>query len=244
MIKGIATAASGMLPSLKRQEVIANNLANAQTAGFKRDRLFVERLNEAQEAMVQGAQDWGATNQVGLVIDFAPGSLNRTGNAMDVAISGDGFFAVQTPDGERYTRNGHFSVDTDGTLQSVDGHAVLGDNGVIRLPAGEVTINTDGQISVDGRLVDTLRIVRFDDPRVLVRGGSTIFEIGIPTVAPQDDNQSAIRQGFLEHSNVNTIEEMVNMITTFRFYEADQKAIQMQDQVQGRVVNELGRAPA
>ncbi|MBD3298792.1 MAG: flagellar basal-body rod protein FlgF [candidate division Zixibacteria bacterium] len=244
MIKGIATAASGMLPSLKRQEVITNNLANAQTAGFKRDRLFVERLNEAQEAIVPGAEDWGATNQVGLAIDFAPGSLNRTGNAMDVAISGDGFFAVQTPDGERYTRNGHFSVDTDGTLQSADGHAVLGDNGVIRLPAGEVSINSDGQISVDGRLVDTLRIVRFDDPRVLVRGGSTIFEIGIPTVAPQDDNQSAIRQGFLEHSNVNTIEEMVNMITTFRFYEADQRAIQMQDQVQGRVVNELGRAPA
>ncbi|GAB4317081.1 MAG: flagellar basal-body rod protein FlgF [Candidatus Zixiibacteriota bacterium] len=244
MIKGIATAASGMLPSLKRQEVITNNLANSQTAGFKRDRLFVERLSDAQQAIVNGTEDWGAANQVGVIIDFSAGSLNRTGNPMDVAISGDGFFAVQTPDGERYTRNGHFSVDTNGRLTSVDGHAVLGDGGEIRLPAGEITINTEGEIFVDGRRIDRLRVVRFDDPRVLVRGGSTIFEIGIPTVSPQDDTRSAIRQGFLEHSNVNTIEEMVNMITTFRFYEADQKAIQMQDQVEGRVVSELGRTPA
>jgi flagellar basal-body rod protein FlgF len=244
MIRGIATAASGMLPSLKRQEIITNNLANAQTAGFKRDRLFVERLNDAQQTIVEGTANWGNTNTVGVIIDFAPGALNRTGNPMDVAISGDGFFVVQTPDGERYTRNGHFSIDPDGTLTSAEGHSVMGSGGEIRLPAGSLMIDTEGNISVDGQHVDKLRLVRFDDPRVLVRGGSTIFEIGIPTVSPQEDTQSAVRQGFLEHSNVNTIEEMVNMITTFRFYEADQKAIQMQDQVEGRVVSELGRAPA
>jgi len=244
MLKGIAAAASGMMPHLKRQEVIANNLANAATAGFKRDRLFVEKLDAAQRAAAPKGEAWQLANSVGIVVDFAQGPLDRTHNPLDVALSGEGFLVVETPGGERYTRNGHFSVDSDGLLITSDQQPVLGEGGEIRLPAGTVTIGTEGTISVDGQRVDKLRIVRFVDPRVLVRAATSVFEIGIPTASPEPDDATLVHQEFLERSNVNTIEEMVNMITTFRFYEADEKAIRSQDDVQGRVVNELGRAPA
>jgi len=244
MLKGIAAAASGMLPQMKRQEVIANNLANAGTAGFKRDRLFVEKLDAAQRAAAPKGEAWQLGNNVGIVVDFQQGPLDRTGSPLDVALSGDGFLVLQSPNGERYTRNGHLSVDSNGLLTTADQQPVMGQAGEINLPAGTATIGSDGTISVDGQRVDKLQIVRFADPRVLVRSASSSFEIGIPTAVPEADDVTAVHQGFLERSNVNTIEEMVNMITTYRFYEADQKAVRSQDDLQGRVVNELGRAPA
>lgn len=244
MLKGIAAAASGMLPQMKRQEVIANNLANVATAGFKRDRLFIEQLDAAQRAAAPKGEAWQLGNSVGVVIDFKQGSLDGTGNPLDVALSGDGFLVLQTPQGERYTRNGHLAVDSNGLLTGPDGQPVMGQGGEINLPAGSVGIGSDGTISVDGRRVDKLRIARFADPRVLVRAASSTFEIGIPTAVPEPDDTTVVHQGFLERSNVNSIEEMVNMITTYRFYEADEKAVRAQDELQGRVVNELGRAPA
>lgn len=241
MLKGIAAAASGMLPQLKRQEVITNNLANAGTAGFKRDRLFVEQLNRAQAGNTQSVADWQTPNVMGVQIDFSAGQMDRTGNPYDLALAGDGFFVVSTPDGERYTRNGHFTLTDQGVLVTADGNPVMGEGGEIRLTADDATIGSDGTISVNGQRVDKLRIARFADPNVLVRAGSSLFAVGAPGAAPEDMGNPAIEQGMLERSNVSTIEEMVSMITTFRFYEADQKAVQMQDASQGRVVNELGR---
>lgn len=243
MLKGIAAAASGMLPQLKRQEVITNNLANAGTAGFKRDRLFVEQLDRARAGNPQSVADWQTPSLLGVAIDFSAGPLDRTGNPYDLAIAGDGFFVVSTPDGDRYTRNGHFNLSDQGVLATADGNPVMGEGGEIRLPAGDAVIGPDGSISVDGRPVGKLRIARFADPNVLVRAGSSLFAVGTAGVGPEDMENPSVRQGMLESSNVNTIEEMVSMITTFRFYEADQKAVQMQDSAQGRVVNELGRVP-
>ena len=243
MLKGIAAAASGMLPQLKRQEVITNNLANAGTAGFKRDRLFVEQLNRARAGDTQSVADWQRPSLIGVTIDFSAGPMDRTGSPYDLAIAGDGFFVISTPDGERYTRDGHFNLSDQGVLVTADGNPVMGEGGEIRLPAGDATIGQDGSISVDGRPVGKLRIAHFADPNVLVRAGSSLFAVGTAGVGPEDMENPSVRQGMLESSNVNTIEEMVSMITTFRFYEADQKAVQMQDSAQGRVVNELGRVP-
>jgi flagellar basal-body rod protein FlgF len=243
VLKGIAAAASGMLPQLKRQEVISNNLANAATAGYKRDRLFVQELDQAQARTAPNEADWEMPHQIGIRVDFSAGPMERTGNPYDVAIAGDGFFVVESQGAERFTRNGHFEVNPDGVLSTVDGDPVMGEGGEIRLSAGDVAIATDGTVAVDGRTIDKLRIVRFADPNVLVRSGSSLFAIGQTGAAAEDVESPSVRQGFLEQSNVNTIEEMVNMITTFRFYEADQRAVQMQDQVQGRVVNDLGRVP-
>lgn len=243
MLKGIAAAASGMLPQMKRQEVITNNLANAGTSGFKRDRLFVQQLDRARAGDTQSVADWQTPNLLGVQIDFSAGPMDRTGNPYDLALAGDGFFVVSTPDGERYTRNGHFNLSDQGVLTTADGNPVMGEGGEIRLPADDATVSSDGSISVDGRTVGKLRIARFADPNVLVRAGSSLFAVGTAGVGPEDMENPAVQQGVLESSNVNTIEEMVSMITTFRFYEADQKAVQMQDSAQGRVVNELGRIP-
>ena len=244
MLKGIAAAASGMLPQVKKQEAIANNLANAGTAGFKRDRIFVQDLTRAQAQAVQKSlPDWQLPQMIGVTIDFTAGALDRTDNPYDVAVAGEGLFAIQTPNGEQYTRNGHFQVSPEGVLITADGHAVLGEGGEIQLPAGTLTIGSDRTASVDGKIVDKLKIVRFSDPRVLTRAASSLFKIGVPGVSAEEDSTSMVRQGFLESSNVNTVEEMVNMITTFRFYEADQKVLKAQDQTLGRVVNELGRVP-
>jgi flagellar basal-body rod protein FlgF len=232
-----------MLPQLKRQEVISNNLANAATAGYKRDRLFVQELDQAQARTAPNEADWHMPQQIGVRVDFSAGPMERTGNPYDIAIAGDGFFVVESQGAERYSRNGHFQVNEEGVLGTADGNSVMGQGGEIRLPAGNVAIASDGTVAVDGRTIDKLRIVRFADPNVLVRSGSSMFAIGTAGAAPEDMASPSVRQGFLEQSNVNTIEEMVSMITTFRFYEADQRAVQMQDQVQGRVVNELGRVP-
>ena len=243
MLKGIAAAASGMLPQLKRQEVITNNLANAGTAGYKRDRLFVQQLDRARAGAVPTEADWQAPSVLGVQVDFSTGPMEQTGNPLDIAIAGDGFFVVSAPDGERYTRNGHFVLREDGTLVTADDNPVLGDGGEIRLPDGNPEIAPDGSISLQGQRLGKLRIVQFADPNVLVRAGSSLFAAGNPGPGPEDMPSPNLRQGFLERSNVNTIEEMVSMITTFRFYESDQRAIQMQDAALGRVVNELGRVP-
>jgi flagellar basal-body rod protein FlgG len=231
-----------MLPQLKRQEVITNNLANAGTAGYKRDRLFVQQLERAQAGDAKQA-DWQTPSVMGVQIDFSTGPLDRTGNPLDVALAGDGFFVVEAPEGERFTRNGHFMLSDQGVLVTADGNPVMGDSGEIRLSDGDIAFGADGTITVDGRNVGKLDIVRFADPSILVRAGSSLFAQSVPGAQAETMENPSVRQGVLERSNVNTIEEMVSMITTFRFYESDQRAVQMQDGALGRVVNELGRVP-
>jgi flagellar basal-body rod protein FlgF len=243
VLKGIAAAASGMIPRVRKQEAIANNLANATTAGFKRDRVFFEDLSRAQAKVMKGEADWQMPPRALGTIDFSQGTMERTDHALDLAIAGDGFFAVSTPQGERYTRNGRFSISPQGTLTTADGNAVLGTDGPIQVPAGEFSVSETGLVSVDGRNVGTLRVVKFADPNVLVRAGSSLYAVGAAGVKPEEGPTMAVRQGYLEGSNVSTIEEMVDMITTYRFFETDQKAIQMQDETLGKAVNELGRVP-
>lgn len=244
MLKGIAAAASGMIPRVKKQEAIANNLANSVTAGFKRDRVFFEALSRAQAKLMKGEADWQMPPQAVGAIDFSQGTMEHTGHVLDFALAGDGFFTVSTPEGERYTRNGHFDISTAGVLTTSDGNPVLGTNGPITMPPGVISVSAAGAVSVDGRDVGNLRIVRFADPNVLVRAGSALFAPGNATVKPEEGPTLAVRQGYLEGSNVSTIEEMVDMISTYRFFETGQKAILMQDETLGKAVNELGRVPA
>jgi flagellar basal-body rod protein FlgG len=244
VLKGIAAAASGMLPRVTKQEAIANNLANSSTAGFKRDRVFLEDLSRAQSKMMKGEADWQIPPRAVSAIDFSQGTMQRTDHALDFGIVGDGFFVASTPEGERYTRNGHFAMSASGVLTTSDGKPILGTDGQLQIPAGAITVSETGIISVDGRKVGSLKIVRFSDPNVLVRAGSSLLAVGAPGVTAQNDETSSVRQGFLESSNVSTIEEMVDMITTFRHFETGQKAIQMQDETLGKAVNELGRVPA
>ena len=239
MLEGIQTSAAGMLPRMTEQEVIANNLANVNTTGYKRDRVVFRKTLESElgVAASEGSEVFGEE----VLVDFSPGPLEKTDRPLDVAIEGSGFFTVETPNGVRYTRAGNFRLDSEGYLVTVDGYRVLGESGPILLTNDKVNINEDGEIWQGGFLVDRLRVTDFSDPRALVKEGHSLFKTADPRVTGQPAAEATIKQGYLEGSNVNPLEEMVEMMVVLRNFEAEQKAIQVQDQTLGTAVNELPR---
>ena len=235
MIKGLYASGSGMMPRMLKLEVIANNLANISTAGFKRDNIFVQIMKDTGIAQTKGGGDLSGLN-VREYTDFSEGSMNPTSNKLDLAIQGSGFFVAQAPDGLRYTRNGSFGLSTDGTIVTSQGYPVMGTGGPIRLPdmqktsQGDISINETGEVSVDGKQIGRLEIANFEDTSVLKKDGGTYFaadEGAKSSVA--DGKNTSIRQGFLEESNVNGIEEMVQMIELSRSFESAQKTMVSQD---------------
>jgi flagellar basal-body rod protein FlgG len=170
--------------------------------------------------------------------DFAPGALRPTGGPLDLAIDGDGFFIVETPAGARYTRDGHFVLDSEGRVVTTDGHPVVGSGGAITLPVGMVAVDSDGRISVDGAAVDVVRVVEVSDPTRLRKVGNNLFEGGGQT---ETAVAGRIQPGALEASNVNPVVEMAAMIEVMRLYEAAQRAMQTTDAVVAKAVNEVGK---
>jgi flagellar basal-body rod protein FlgG len=244
MLRGLYTAASGMMAQMTRQGIVANNLANATTPGYKQDiatqgffqRLFLSRLDPA------GASPLGALGSsagaVSAHADFAQGALSDTGGELDLALTGDGFFAVQTPDGLQVTRNGAFGRDAEGRLTTTDGALVLGVDGPLTLPPGRVRVEGDGAISVDGQPAGRLQIVRFEaDQLDKVGAGRFAPRAG---AAPQPAT-AAVNQGFLEASNVDLTRAVTDMMAASRSYEANQRMLQIQDDLLGKAVNEVGR---
>ena len=239
MLLRLQNALASMSSTIREQERIANNLANANTVGFRRHRTFTETLDEyidieggPQSVRSQG--EWASLEQ---------GALESTGNPLDFAIRGAGFF-VLSDEGtgqQRFSRAGRFAVDGDGMLRNPTGHLVEGDGGPIRLPvdAQSIDVAKDGTIEVDGEVVGRLRIVQFAAPEALTRLDDASFDAaGMEAV--DVDNPSVI-QGHIEGSNVNPISEMTDMIAHFRLFESQQKMIQTTDQVLGSVTRELGR---
>ena len=245
MIRGIYTAASGMIAEAMRNDTISNNLANANTTGYKKDiavtkdfaSLLIERVNDGQDTPSIGRMG------VGSVVDdvatiHTPGIEHLTGNDLDFAIEGQGFFVVQTPNGVRYTRDGNFTRDTKGQLVTQDGYRVLGKNGPIKMNGTKVNVAADGQLSVDGLNVDKLQVVQFANLRALKKEGSNLYT----AEGQQPQTTSAnVRQGFLEGSNVNIVAEMVNLISGYRAYEVNGKLVQAQDTTLDKAVNEVGK---
>ena len=242
---------SGALAQEKRLEVITNNLANAATAGYKKDLPVFEGLMTTAEGDVplagSGAEAVPVFGRLQRIItDFSSGAIRITGEPLDVAIEGAGFFAVQTPDGVRYTRNGHFTRDAAGRLATAAGFPVLGSGGPITLPAGTVSIAPDGRVSVSGGEagttpieIDLIPLYYFPKPDALQKTGGSLFQAAPGSAAPAVGGR--LRQGALEGSNVNPVEEMVAMIAVMRLYESAQKAIQTADDIAGKVSNEIGR---
>ncbi len=207
--------------ALRRQlDVIANNLANLETSGFKSsESLFEEYLMPKAEASdaLPGDEDISFVIDTGTVQDFSPGPMRQTGNPLDVAIDGDGWFVVQTPDGERYTRNGGFLLDRDGTLVTPEGFRVMGDGGAITFDERDtsISIGTDGTISTDAGEKGRLRIAVFDDNDLLEPEGSSTFSAPVqPTVAANP----RVHQGMVEGSNVKPVVEITRMIEVTRAY--------------------------
>lgn len=246
MIKGIYTIGAGLTPRVLKMDVIGNNLANMNTVGFKKDRAFIEILNE-QKMMIESRKPENQALGVVERTDYTEGSFQQTGNSLDLAIRGNGFFAIETPRGIRYTRNGSFTLSLDGTVVTKDGYPVLGTEGRIQLPdlqrltAGDIQINEAGEIMIDKKPVGKLQIVTFDDMTVLKKEGNTNFMTDDDSkVHPAPEGEYIIHQGFLEESNVEGIEEMVVMVELSRQFESGQKAVQAQDETIERLLD-LGR---
>ncbi|MBP2655584.1 MAG: flgG 2 [Firmicutes bacterium] len=252
MIRGIYTAGSGMVAESLRNDAIANNLANANTAGYKKDvavtkdfrNILIRRINDGRDRPEIGGTGLGTIVDEIATIQSA-GIMRQTGNPLDVAIEGKGFFAVETPNGVRYTRNGSFSRNSQGELVTLDGYRVLGDNGPIRIGnAGVVNIGEDGRVMIQGKdpaatSAGKLRIEAFADERQLTKEGASMFSA--PPGARPGAGNVLVHQGMLELSNVNVVSEMVNLISGYRAYEVNSKVVQAHDQLLDKAVNEVGR---
>lgn len=240
MIKGIYSSASAMIPRLRQQEVIANNIANATTPGFKKDSVFVGELTKAEQRSIPTKSDWETPMIDQVYTDQSQGSFDQTGNNLDLAIDGDGFFVVQNEDGsEGLTRNGAFKVSEAGFLVNGSGEQAMGTGGPIQLPAGQVTVGSDGIISVDGVQLTTIRVAAVEDPSKLEKFDGKFripegVELG-PAV------NFVVRQGYLEGSNVDVITQMVQMISSYRNYESDSQSLKAQDESLEKLIREVAQ---
>lgn len=251
MVRGLYTASTGMNVQRHKMDVLTNNLVNAETTGFKADtlvtstfdRVMLERINDPNIS-IKGASPVGGysfgTHVDELFTDFSGGTLESTGKNTDLALTGDGFFVIETEGGqERYTRSGHFTVNSEGYLVTESGGFVLGENGRIRVGAGDFTVSADGMVTGETAQAGRLRLVTFDDPNVLRKAGNNLYSI-YGDAQPVAADGALVRQGMLEGSNVDISEEMVDMIAVYRRYEASQKIVSMTDQTLGMAAN-LGR---
>ena len=229
MIKGLFTSASAMVPRVRKQEMHANNVSNASTTGFKRDRIFTKELSRAVEQQMPHRNDWEKPMIDESWIDYAPGVFDQTGNPLHLAIEGDGFFTLQSPEGNVVlSRSGAFEVDAEGYLSFAGGYLVTGEGGPIQVGNGEISVAADGEIQSDGLSVGRITPQSVTDVQNLQRIGGSLF------VVPQGEEllpalNASLRQGYLETSNVDVVREMVDMIISYRMYEANAKAVQTQD---------------
>lgn len=244
MNSGIYSALSGNIAAMNRLDVISNNLANVNTPGFKKDKMLFESMlagDKNPPAVPQGTTADPILQKTDLYIDYTPGTVSQTGNTLDLALSGDGFFVVNTPDGAAYTRQGNFQISADGTLVTADGFPVMGQGGPIRIKGSAVEVDLMGVVKVDGTVAGTISMVDFPRPYNLVKTANAQFVPATPQDIPQPAANSGILQGHLEGSNVETVTEMVQMIETTRYYEACSKIIKAYDDISAKAVNELGR---
>jgi flagellar basal-body rod protein FlgG len=244
MIRSTYDAASAMMAQMARQLSISNNLSNVSTPGYKEETVAVDDFREMYLNRLTGDDSAGVGSlSTGVrlampVVNLSQGALSETGNPLDLAIAGNAFFGVQTPDGVQYTRNGSFQRNAEGQLVTGDGMHVLGQNGPITIPDGEVWVGADGTISVDGTDIDTLQLTTFgDDPAITpVGNGRYTFE----GEGSQSDT-AGVSQGYLEQSNVDLNKAMTEMLAASRSYSIAQKMLQLSDQTLGLAVNDLGK---
>jgi flagellar basal-body rod protein FlgG len=225
----------------QRHEILANNLANTSTPGFKRDDLAI--VPDAVAAATRSANVLALPAGGSLLqwTDFSQGFVQGTGRALDAAINGPGFFVVETGAGPRYTRAGAFNVRNDGILVGPTGAPVLGRGGSITLTSGKVSIGAGGEVLDNGRLVDTLRVVDFPRPYRFTKEGQGLFAPVDPTVAPDAAKGYEIAGAALEASNVGTVQMMVTMIDVLRTYEAAQRAMQAVEEANQHATSDIGK---
>ena len=245
MVKGLYTAFTGMVNEERRMDVLANNLANAATVGYKKEGATSQ---EFADRLAYKIKEIGET-----YTDYSQGSFQITDKKSDVALSGDGFFAISFTNkagvtSVKYTRDGAFTVDNEGYFRTVDGDYLMDRNGAmtsnaasrVRIdPTQDYSIDSQGNVIQNGQVVAQLGIVDFADYDFLAKYGENMYELveGGQIIA----SNARVEQGALEMSNINVVDEMVNMIAIQRAYEAGQKMIQTEDSTLEKAVTEVGR---
>jgi len=232
--------------ALQRQmDVVANNMANINTTGFKSENILFEEyvMPVARDQDFPRAdqplsyvQDWATIH------DLSGGAMVQTGSELDVGLNGDGFFAIQTPGGERFSKAGAFQLSANGTLVDASGNPVLGEGGPIQFGPDEngILIAADGSISSSAGSKGRLRLVEFDNPQALTREGDNLWGGGTPVAA----TNTRAMQGFIEKSNVSGVSEMAEMIKVTRAYESAANLAQKQDELRRTAIQRLGEANA
>jgi flagellar basal-body rod protein FlgG len=242
MLEGMLQATQGCLKEEMRMDVCANNLANANVIGFKTNKISFQDLLAAAEDGTEETSS-GTESEEGTLVqlraDLSQGDSRFTGQALDFAIHGKGFFKVETEEGLRYTRKGNFTLDSDGFIITQDENRVLGQGGPIVLTSDDIEVTDDGMITLDGTPVGQLAVVDFDNYDDLNKDGHGLFRNDSEYPEIPVDPETRIQQGFVELSNVNIVEEMVQMIQSLRGFESYQKAIQVLDGIDNEVINDV-----
>lgn len=256
MIRGLYTSAVGMTTQMKRMDVVTNNIANVDTTGFKKDTVVTQsfsekmmsRLNDPKYSKLNASEKIGVVS-LGVFVDnvftdFSSGSLKKTNADLDIAISGDGFFAISSKNingqtTEKYSRDGSFTISNTGVLITKSGDPVLGEKGPITIQNGKVSIDENGNVYANDELINKLKLVDFSDKTTLRKTGENLYETTKDSKMTKFN--ATVQQGFLESSNVNSVKEMVDMISVSRIYEANQRMIGIHDTILGKAVNEVGR---
>lgn len=229
MLTGIYSAATAMQRAQQRHEVVARNLAHVNVPGYRRAMLPQQTFEASLSAARQqrAAFDSLGTHSDGVQFDFSSGLMKQTGRPLDVAIQGEGFFAVQGPQGELYTRSGAFQVNSEGRIVTSDGLPVAAESGDLRLPPdsspSQLLIKQDGTATVNGASIGRLKVVQFEDPSQLQLRGATLF--AVPVDVSPESSDAVIVQGTRELSNVNAVTELVSMISAQREHDAAQRAM-------------------
>lgn len=232
---------SYQLAAFRSMDVIANNIANASTPGYKRESVKFEELVQQVKAPEgqKGAQSMSFVKDAGVLRDLSGGRLESTGAPFDLAIAGNGYFAVQTQAGERYTRNGHFTLNADGMIATETGDLLMGDGGPITITPddGEIVIGSDGTISGRQGQIGKVRLVDFADPRGLKKEGDSLYST---TQAANPAVGAGLSQGMLESSNVQPVVEISRMIEVMRSYEATSQLDKSASDMKRTAIQKLG----
>jgi flagellar basal-body rod protein FlgF len=235
MINGMLESSRGCMKEEFRMDIISSNLANINVIGFKKDRISF------QSVLDKTSMSANAPANVTIRPDMEQGDLNTTGNELDLAITGKGFFKVNTENGIRYTRKGNFTLDPDGMLITQSGDKVMGKSGPIKITGHNIVIDSKGSIQTDAGIIGQLAVVDFEKYKDISKEGKNLFVIqaGEPEMAIPAE--TTISQGYTELSNVNAAEEMVNMIHATRAFESYQKSMRVIDDLNNQAINQVGK---
>ena len=256
MLRGLYTGWTGMVNEQKRLDVVSQNLANADTLGYKTESVSSQAFEKMLTIKIRDGSQAYHNQSIGKMslgvkvgetfTDYSQGSLRNTGNTFDLALSGKGFFAVKYTNSNgdeqiRYTRDGSFQITKEGYVVDTEGNRVQGVNGDIQVdPAAKsISIGREGLITVDGENIDQVKVVDFEDYDYLVKHGDNTYTV--VDGATEVEAGAMVLQGYTEQSNVNVVSEMVDMITITRAYDANQRVMKSIDSMLDKAVNQVGK---